>query len=201
MLSVSCNLGLPSNMESEQNNHIAQLETLMPENVENAPNRHKKKIFKRPIFWIAFIFVLFLLVIIISLVVYSHVYEDEDEKHLKFSPTNQTCTFTGFLNLTDPCLWDFWIKHKQTFQERINNLYEKSPSLQYYFLDANIDYNSISENKSAVIKLEFSSPSKTSEYFISTELVEGILMQDIHDSACQHSNKLLDAFQVTLLSL
>ncbi|KAM5181330.1 TPA-induced transmembrane protein isoform 2-T2 [Mantella aurantiaca] len=202
-------------MDSEQNNNALELllvpnnQNAMEENrlqkkTENAPKSHKKNFFKKPKFWIPIIFLLFVLVTIISLVLYSNVYEDEDEKHFISSRTNNTCTFTGLLNLTNPCLWAFWEKNEKTFQDRIYNVYEKSPSLQYYFIDASIDYNSTNKNKSAIIKLEFTSPSKNSEYSISTELVEGILRQDLYEldhSACLHSNALLNAFKVTSMSL
>ncbi|XP_072278590.1 TPA-induced transmembrane protein isoform X2 [Pyxicephalus adspersus] len=188
-------------MASEENNHSVQSKILLPNNQENASKRHKKTFFKKPKVWIAIIFVLFVLVTIISLVLYSNVYEDDDEKHFRSSSTNKTCTFTGILNLSDPCLLNSWIKNENTFQDRIVSLYAKAPSLQYYFIGANIEYDPTNENQSAIIQLEFASPSKAFEYFISTELVEGILRQDIYDpdySACQHSNTLFDAFQVTL---
>ncbi|XP_075051825.1 TPA-induced transmembrane protein [Mixophyes fleayi] len=189
-------------MASDQNNHMVQM-SLLGNNTETVRSKCNKNIIKKPKIWIALIFLLLIIVTIISLVLYSNVYIDEDEKQSADLQSNNTCRFTGFLNVTDSCLWDSWISNETSFQRRITNVYRMSPSLQYYFIAAAVEFNSGGENKSAIIQLNFSHPSNARKYPISTELVTGVLRQDMYDlemSACQDSTILLDPFQVNLLS-
>ncbi|XP_063813293.1 uncharacterized protein LOC135051030 isoform X2 [Pseudophryne corroboree] len=160
-------------MASDQSNHMVQM-SLLGNNTENVRERGKR-----------------------------NVHIDEDEKQSADLQSNNTCRFTGFLNVTDPCLWETWIRNETSFQSRITNVYQMSPSLHYYFIAATVEYNSVEDNRSAIIQLDFSHPSEPRKYPISIELVAGILRQDMYDldmSACQNSSILMDPFQVHLLS-
>ncbi|XP_068121610.1 TPA-induced transmembrane protein [Hyperolius riggenbachi] len=195
-------------MASDQNNHLVQMTLLEPGTLKDTEQTCGKKFYKKfckkPKYWIAAIFLSLLLVTIISLVLYSAVYVDEDENLFNGLKSNKTCTFTGSLNLANPCLRNTWITNKTTFLNMVSNVFSTSPSLQYYFLGATIDYDPGDERKSAIIHLQFASAAKPLEYPISAELVKGVLVQNMHEhenSACQHSTALWNAFQVTLPNL
>ncbi|XP_077151624.1 TPA-induced transmembrane protein isoform X1 [Ranitomeya variabilis] len=190
-------------MDPNQNHHYSPVQQ-HANNVENVQKKQKKKWFQNPKFWIVIIFLLLALVTISSLILYSNIYIDDDEKNLANLSLNSTCSYRGFVNVTNPCLWDSWIKNETLIQERITNLYSVSPFLNYFFIAAKVDYNSIIKDKAAVIYLDFKRPSKSIKYPISIALVEGILRQDMYEleeSACQNSHISKNSLQVTLLSI
>ncbi|CAN2390396.1 hypothetical protein PRIEUP_LOCUS432, partial [Pristimantis euphronides] len=182
-------------------------------NKQKVPKIRRNKILKSPTFWIGLVFSLVIIVTIISLVLYSTIYIDEDEKKLTNFSSNSTCSFKGFVSVTNPCVWDSWIKNGAFFQERIfcfaeknqdmaeielgiickstlfnfalqiTSLYSTSPFLNYFFLAAKVYYNSTEGDESAVIRLDFAQPSKFMKYPISIELVDGLLRQDVYDLA------------------
>ncbi|XP_044144056.1 TPA-induced transmembrane protein [Bufo gargarizans] len=176
---------------------------LRQNNVQRGPKKCRNKILKNPKFWIVLTFVLAILVTIISLILYSNIYTDQDEQNLTNFSSDSTCSYTGFVNLTNPCLWHSWIKNETLFQERITSVYSMSPFLKYFFIAARVNYTTV-EDKSAVIHLDFTRPSKSMKYLISTELVEGILRQDMYNlekSTCQGTHILKDSLKVTVMSM
>ncbi|XP_073431710.1 TPA-induced transmembrane protein isoform X2 [Dendrobates tinctorius] len=187
-------------MDLDQNHHNV-LYSPVQQHVNNVEN---VQWFKNPKFWIVMIFLLLALVTISSLIIYSNVYIDDDEKNLANLSLNSTCSFRGFVNVTNPCLWDSWMKNETLIQERISNLYSVSPFLNYFFIAVKVDYNSIIKDKAAVIHLDFKRPSKSMKYPISVELVKGILRQDMYEhekSACQNSHISKSSLQVTVMSI
>ncbi|XP_077151625.1 TPA-induced transmembrane protein isoform X2 [Ranitomeya variabilis] len=131
-------------MDPNQNHHYSPVQQ-HANNVENVQKKQKKKWFQNPKFWIVIIFLLLALVTISSLILYSNIYIDDDEKNLANLSLNSTCSYRGFVNVTNPCLWDSWIKNETLIQERITNLYSVSPFLNYFFIAAKVDYNSMSQ--------------------------------------------------------
>ncbi|KAM3933098.1 TPA-induced transmembrane protein isoform 2-T2 [Leptodactylus fuscus] len=181
-----------------------QLQSEMSPNHRQERNQRRNINLKNPKLWIGLVFLLVIVVTIISLILYSNVYIDEDEKRLTNLSSNSTCSYTGFFNVSNPCLWNLWIKNESLFQEKITSAYSLSPSLNYFFIAAKVDYNSIDEEKSAVIHLDFTQPSKSMKYPISTELVGGILRQNLYKlqkSACEDTQILKDSLQVYVTSI
>lgn len=193
-------------MDPNQNNNNKVLLPLIeetPNNVQRVQRKRRNKILKNPKFWIGLVFLFVIFVTILSLILYSNVYIDEDEKILTNLSSNSTCSFTGFVSVTNSCIWDSWIRNETLFQERITSVYSMSPFLNYFFIAAKVNYNSTDEDKSAVIHLDFKRPSKSIKYPLSIELVEGILRQDMYDlekSVCQDSHILKNSLQVNVMS-
>ncbi|KAM4044665.1 TPA-induced transmembrane protein [Anomaloglossus baeobatrachus] len=188
-------------MDNNQNDHrvLHRLIEQPTDNVENVQKKRKNNIFKNPKFWIVIVILSVAFVTILSLILYSNIYIDEDEKNLANLSSNSTCSYTGFVNVTNPCLWDSWIKNETLIQEKITEIYSASPFLKYFFIAAKVNYNSILKDKTAVIHLDFKRPSKSMKYLISMELVEGILRQDMYDlerTACQDSHNWKNSFTV-----
>ncbi|KAG8588889.1 hypothetical protein GDO81_006138 [Engystomops pustulosus] len=189
-------------MDPNHNNHIAAVPLM--NNVQKVRRKRRNKILMNPKLWIGLVFLLIIVVTIISLVLYSYIYCDEDEQNLSNLSLNSSCTYTGFLNGTNQCLWDSLVKNETLFQERITSAYTMSPFLKYFFIVAKVNYNSNDKNKSAVIYLDFTHPPKSMKYSISTELVEGILRQDMYDlekAACEGQHILKDFLKVSLTSM
>ncbi|XP_066465248.1 TPA-induced transmembrane protein isoform X3 [Eleutherodactylus coqui] len=153
------------------------------------------------------------------------VYIDEDEHNLTNLSSNGTCSYIGFVSVTNPYLWDLWIKNETLFQERIlcadadrrfrnptfsniqkkiTSIYSKSTFLNYFFLAAKVNYNSTEEDKSVILHLDFAKPSKSMKYPISIELLEGLLRQNMYDLEKyerQDSHNLKESLQVTVISM
>ncbi|XP_069827575.1 TPA-induced transmembrane protein isoform X1 [Dendropsophus ebraccatus] len=201
-------------MDSNQNHR--ELLPFIVETPNNVKKQHRIRIPRNPKLWIGLVFLMVIVVIIISLVLYStgnlelvsyhlrfftDVYYDKDEQNLmNRSSSNITCSYTGFVNVSDPCVWDSWIKNETMFQERITSVYSMSPFLKNFFIAAKVDYNSADDDKSAVIHLDFARPS--TKYLFSPELVEGILRQDMYEkSECQDANVLKDSMHISVTSM
>ncbi|XP_069827576.1 TPA-induced transmembrane protein isoform X2 [Dendropsophus ebraccatus] len=186
-------------MDSNQNHR--ELLPFIVETPNNVKKQHRIRIPRNPKLWIGLVFLMVIVVIIISLVLYSNVYYDKDEQNLmNRSSSNITCSYTGFVNVSDPCVWDSWIKNETMFQERITSVYSMSPFLKNFFIAAKVDYNSADDDKSAVIHLDFARPS--TKYLFSPELVEGILRQDMYEkSECQDANVLKDSMHISVTSM
>ncbi|XP_056416633.1 TPA-induced transmembrane protein [Hyla sarda] len=188
-------------MDSNQNHH-KEFEPFIEQIPNNVQKQRRNKILKNPKIWISLVFLLFVFVTIISVVLYSNVYSDEDEQNLMNLSLDSKCSYLGYVNVTDHCLWDSWIKNETLFQERIASVYSMSPFLNYFFIAAKVNYSSDDEDKFAVIHLDFAQPSL--KYLISTELVEGVLRQDMYDlgkSECQDSQILKDSLQISVMSM
>ncbi|XP_066465259.1 TPA-induced transmembrane protein isoform X4 [Eleutherodactylus coqui] len=194
-------------------------------NEQRVQKKHGNKILNNPKLWIGLVFILLLFITIISLILYSNVYIDEDEHNLTNLSSNGTCSYIGFVSVTNPYLWDLWIKNETLFQERIlcadadrrfrnptfsniqkkiTSIYSKSTFLNYFFLAAKVNYNSTEEDKSVILHLDFAKPSKSMKYPISIELLEGLLRQNMYDLEKyerQDSHNLKESLQVTVISM
>ncbi|KAM4700479.1 TPA-induced transmembrane protein [Discoglossus pictus] len=149
------------------------------------------------------VFILVALITTVTLVLYSHVYVDEDEKlHLE-SPTNDSISmFVGSLQLKQSCLLEPSIRNETTLLKLINNAYRSSPALQYRFLDAEV-LSAKDEDNAAVFRLNFSSSSMTVnqiKYIFSKEFVGAILSQNIYDQeimTCRNSGIVVQPIDFT----
>ncbi|XP_066465239.1 TPA-induced transmembrane protein isoform X2 [Eleutherodactylus coqui] len=197
---------LSYNMDPNQNNHkeLLPLTEETTNNEQRVQKKHGNKILNNPKLWIGLVFILLLFITIISLILYSNVYIDEDEHNLTNLSSNGTCSYIGFVSVTNPYLWDLWIKNETLFQERITSIYSKSTFLNYFFLAAKVNYNSTEEDKSVILHLDFAKPSKSMKYPISIELLEGLLRQNMYDLEKyerQDSHNLKESLQVTVISM
>ncbi|KAM4795267.1 TPA-induced transmembrane protein [Rhinophrynus dorsalis] len=176
------------------------------------PNKEEKKRnsiqniwwkFKLPII-LFIVFALTFLTITISLILYSKVYVDEDERLDEYQSNRSTYMFMGSLTIKDSCKLEPWIRNESALQKRITEAYRLSPALQSYFISAEVKYLLPEHNTSAFLRLNFSMPSTNTiemKYKMSEEFVGAVLRQNIYDqekSMCTLSTVLLDSFHSLL---
>ncbi|XP_053562850.1 TPA-induced transmembrane protein [Bombina bombina] len=153
---------------------------------------------------IAVVFTFVTVITVISLILYSQIYIDEDERlHLVSQSNMTTFIFTGSLQITDSCVWTPPISDESMLSHLVTNAYQSSPALKYYFISANVT-SANDEDYSANFTLNFSISSNTQKeikYMINKEFVGGILSQDIYDHEiknCENLNIVISPFDLTL---
>ncbi|KAM4887411.1 TPA-induced transmembrane protein [Thomomys bottae] len=131
--------------------------------------------------WMAVVsvFVGFILVIILGLILTGVTYIDEDEDEILELSSNKT--FFMMLKIPEECVPEETLPH--LLQERLTDVYSKSPSLSRYFSSVGIA-NFSGENATITYHLRFMIPKEEDSfmmYMMNEELILGILLQNFHD--------------------
>nr|XP_006009359.1 PREDICTED: TPA-induced transmembrane protein [Latimeria chalumnae] len=137
-------------------------------------------------------FVIFVLVIVISLVLYSVVYEDEDEfVDPSIKSSGISLYYIGTLKITNqhllPEVLQTESEDSRNLSKQLSNLlthvYISSPALSRYFISASVLAFSNS-SVTACYQLQFSSPISDLDiqrYTLSQEMLINVLQQHIYD--------------------
>ncbi|XP_015197530.2 TPA-induced transmembrane protein homolog isoform X2 [Lepisosteus oculatus] len=197
---------------SSETTGIEAIETITSEDgsLQNEQKRRSwRQLLDKPVFWKCKLWMVILLVFIVlattfalSLVLYSVVYEDEDEKFNLESFVVPLC-YNGTLRLVNNTFEDSE-QHQalsRVLEEKLSGLYSSSPALGRYF--SNVTIHNFSNNSvSTSYWLRFMVPQEHNQlvrYTLSEEVVLNIFRQYVYDQEPEVEERLkIDPLSLTL---